>query len=605
MSELRAPSPLAFDSDAATDFDVVICGGGLSGLTLAKQLRYEYPRLRVAVVERTARPLPAACHKVGESSVELGSQYFESLGLTEYLLERQLVKFGLRFFPGGGALPIDQRCELGPSAEPIVRSYQLDRGTFEEDLRGMCEAEGVTLFEGAKVREVELHSGTEPHRVRFERDGETTTLVTRWVVDATGRNAVIKRQLKMARGTNHSANAGWFRIEGRFDINELYETDAWKAAPGAEERWRSTNHLMGKGYWVWIIPLAGPRTSIGVVVHDHVHAFDRVRTYERAMDFIREFEPHLARRLEDKPPLDFRCLHGYSHGVARAWSGDRWAIVGEAGAFVDPLYSPGSDFIAFANCFTSELIHADLQGEELDAFAMQLNGQYRSLVNGALSLFRDSATVYGHAKAMTLKVFWDNFSYWSFPCQYFQQGMYRLRGAEHDAVANCGVRFVELSEYVQALVQTLAERHPMQEIPAGFVGVPAYPSVPVDAHLALQNTMTREETIAYMQQRLEEAEALVGEYVVRMVLEYGPDEGLALLEAAGFQRWNLRLPADRIASEDTRGLARRKALDRVARDIERNLGRVDLHPEWRVGLERLYQGRAVAPRVPEGAAQAS
>ena len=86
-------------------WDVVICGGGLAGLLLAMQLRQEAPELSVAVLERTERPLPDAAHKVGESSVELGSQYLERLGLEPYLLERHLIKFALRFFPGGGDRP--------------------------------------------------------------------------------------------------------------------------------------------------------------------------------------------------------------------------------------------------------------------------------------------------------------------------------------------------------------------------------------------------------------------------------------------------------------------------------------------------------------------
>src|SRR5690349_7123267 len=144
-------------------FDVVICGGGLAGLTLGLQLRREHPSLRVLVVEKTSRPLPPGCHKVGESSVELGSSYFESLGLKEYLKEKQLFKFGLRFFPGGGHLPLEKRFEIGPMQEPIVPSYQLDRGTFESDLRGFYEEAGGTLVEGAMVREVDLKPGAEPH----------------------------------------------------------------------------------------------------------------------------------------------------------------------------------------------------------------------------------------------------------------------------------------------------------------------------------------------------------------------------------------------------------------------------------------------------------
>ena len=64
---------------------MLVAGGGLAGLTLARQLRQTHPELSVLVVEKTKRPLPAAAHKVGESSVELGSQYLERLGLRDYL----------------------------------------------------------------------------------------------------------------------------------------------------------------------------------------------------------------------------------------------------------------------------------------------------------------------------------------------------------------------------------------------------------------------------------------------------------------------------------------------------------------------------------------
>jgi hypothetical protein len=77
-------------TDTALDsFDAVIMGGGLAGLTLALQLRQRFADLRVLVLERRAHPVPHAAHKVGESSVEIGAHYFDTvLGLKAHMDER-------------------------------------------------------------------------------------------------------------------------------------------------------------------------------------------------------------------------------------------------------------------------------------------------------------------------------------------------------------------------------------------------------------------------------------------------------------------------------------------------------------------------------------
>lgn len=592
-----------------SEFDIVICGGGLAGLTLARQLRRSHPALSILVAERTTRPLPDAAHKVGESSVELGSRYLEQIGLRDYLVEHHLFKFGLRFFPGGGQRPLEQRSELGPAREPIVPSYQIDRGRFENDLRGMLVEDGVTLVEGVKASVVLLAPGEDLHEVELRpvrnprasavesNEPEPTEAETgsrrircRWLIDATGRAALLRKRMKLTRGTRHPANASWFRVGGVVDITKLVPESerSWHDVEWAPHRWRSTNHLMGPGYWAWIIPLSSGNTSIGVVVHDEHYGFDEIRTLDRTRAFLREHEPVLARALgdesagqidgetgeytEDHPVLDFGALRSYSHNVARSWSADRWAIVGEAGAFVDPLYSPGTDFIAFTNSFTEEMIRCDLEGGDLETRARELSALYRSIVSGGVDLYRDAADIYGHADALLAKVYWDNLAYWSYPCQFFIQELYRQTGPALAEIVPVGQRYSQLTLHLQQLFAAWAKLSPCEPKP-GFRGMPGFPSVLIDAHLALQDEMTPDETLAYMKSRLVESEEIAGEILLRVMDEVGPDKVDALLDQAKVRDWGIVVSDERVAAFDTIGIARRRALRPLARDVERTLGR--------------------------------
>jgi flavin-dependent dehydrogenase len=561
-------------------WDVVICGGGLAGLLLARQLRREMSHLRVCVVERSARPLPDAAHKVGESSVELGCQYFLRLGLRDYMQARQLPKMGLRFFPGGGDLPLHLRSEIGPCAEPIVPSFQIDRGRIEDDLRGFLDEDGTTLIEGAKVTAIDLGTAGAMHRIAYEQDGAVHELTAKWVVDATGRNALVRKRHELTRPSRHVASSGWYRIRGRFDINCLVpksETE-WHGRPLGEQRWLSTNHFMGAGYWVWVIPLATGNTSIGVVIHEDTHDYRNIAGLEATQAFIRTHEPHLWKELASAEVLDFLCLRNYSYSVAQAWSPDRWALVGVAGAFVDPLYSPGNDFIALSNCFTVEMLRADAAGEDLAAKATFLNGQYRALLLGSFELFRQAAPVFGHPSAMATKVFWNNFVYWSYTCQYYRQELFRATGDDQTRVAAIGRRFLELTCSMENLLHAWARSAPEPQR-AVFLQAPAFPSVLIEAHTAVGSTMSVAEALAYMEHRLAQGLEIIGEIVLRIVQSIGPEHGRALLEEVKFASWKVPIPRQRLALEGLPSLERRHKLPDLARDVERGLGPVRRHTD--------------------------
>jgi hypothetical protein len=375
---------------------------------------------------------------------------------------------------------------------------------------------------------------------------------------------------------------------GRVDISTFVPrndaTREWHTRPGAEGRWRSTNHFMGEGYWAWVIPLSSGNTSIGLVVHDQVHGFDVVRTLEKTQNFLLKHEPVLEEALRDFKVLDYCCLHGYSHDVERSWSTERWALVGEAGAFVDPLYSPGSDFIAFANTFTVEAIRTDFAGEDLALRVQEFNLRYRALVLGAVELFRNAAPVYGHARAMAAKVYWDNFAYWSFMAQYFFQKLYLLHDPMHGKLIDIGLRFAQLSGYMQSMFRAWAELDTRPGKPE-FVGTPRFPSLLVDAYLDLRLKLSPEEMLERLTLRIAQGEQMAAELVLRVLIELGPQAGQELLKRAGAAGWDIRYSAARIEAEGLTGVARRRALPLVAKDAERSLGSLARHPDWRAALQ--------------------
>jgi flavin-dependent dehydrogenase len=411
-------------------YDVMIAGGGLAGLTLARQLHLEAPQVRVLICEKRRHPVREAAFKVGESSVEIGAHYFKTIVNLEALLERDhLPKLGLRyFFPYEDNRDLARRVELGTASFPPVPSFQLDRGRLENSLLKMAREDGTTVLDGTSVREIEL--GDPLHRMVVDAADGSHTVRARWLVDSSGRAGLLKRKLGLARPASHAANACWFRFPDRLRVDDWSDDPAWQARVSTRQRWLSTNHLMGAGYWVWLIPLGSGSTSVGIVADPALHPFHRLNRFERAVDWLREFEPQCAEVVVAHAPTlqDFLALQHFAHGCARVFSPDRWAMTGESGVFTDPFYSPGSDFIAIGNDFTTDLVTRDLRGEDTRERAEVFNLTHLRLFNAFLKLYDGQYPLMGNAQVMTAKVAWDNAAYWSITALLFFQR--RLRRPE-------------------------------------------------------------------------------------------------------------------------------------------------------------------------------
>ncbi len=442
-------------------------GGGLAGLTLALQLKQKFEGLDVLVVERRAHPVPEAAHKVGESSVEIGAHYFSKvLGLQAHLDSAQLRKFGFRFFFSEGRRDIDQVTEIGASRFLSVPSYQIDRGIFENFLGQEALRRGVRFVDNALVRQIDMGKGDAPHHVRLEVAGVAHEVSARWLVDACGRAGLLKRKLGLEQANAHQANAVWFRIKDRIEIDRWSDSPEWRnRCDPPDSRWLSTNHLVGAGYWVWLIPLASGSHSVGIVADPRLHSLESINTFEKAMTWLERWQPRLFDELDTKRELlqDFAFFRNFSYGCKQVFSAERWALTGEAGLFLDPFYSPGSDFIGIGNTFITELIALDRAGQRLGAHAQLYDQIYHSFYESTLALYTDQYPLFGDPEVLPVKVIWDYTYYWGVLAQFFFQGRITdlaALGALRDELAECQRLNLAVQNFMRAWSGFSAKRNP-------------------------------------------------------------------------------------------------------------------------------------------------
>jgi len=337
-------------------YDVAIIGGGLAGNLVARQLRRQLPDLSVAVFEKARRPH----YKVGESTVEIASHYLvRRLGLSRYLYEQQLPKNGLRFFFDTEARDgeLTQLSEMGSTAFGYLPSFQVDRARLEVDMRAMNAADGVELLDG-RVKALDVETG------RFEvldEAGVRRPAQARYVIDASGRAGVIAKRRGLWQPRQHAIGAAWGRFRGVVDMDDL-GPESWRARVNHTSRVMSTNHFCYPGYWIWFIPLGGGLTSVGVVI-DKAQWTPSMQQAEGFQAFLGQHRA-VAELLAPAQLVDVLSYRQLAYGSAQ-YLGPGWACIGEAAAFSDPLYSPGSDFIALENDFVVDLVGRELAGEDV------------------------------------------------------------------------------------------------------------------------------------------------------------------------------------------------------------------------------------------------
>ncbi|MDP9254821.1 MAG: NAD(P)/FAD-dependent oxidoreductase [Verrucomicrobiota bacterium] len=391
------------------DYDAVIIGGAFSGAATALMLKRKRPDARVLIVEKTQE----FDRKVGESTTELSSCYMTRiLGLNHHLGHEQLAKQGLRmWFCNRADQPFDDCVEIGARYQTRLQTFQVDRAKLDSHMLQLaCEA-GCELWRPAKVTRCEL-AGENGQQISVIVDGEDRNVTARWVIDASGRAALLPRKLGHFRAnTEHPINAVWARFTGVKDWDSYEWRERFPDYANACRTSRSwaTNHLMGHGWWCWIIPLRGGDVSAGLVYDPRIFTLpdgsnlgDRLHSHILNHPVGREIFGQA--KIVEHDVHAFSALPYHSEKVCD----DGWAVVGDAAGFLDPLYSPGLDFCSYTSYYVGDLVARSLSGENVSDRLHYYNEQfpitYRSWFE---TLYKDKYYYMGDADLMSAALLLD------------------------------------------------------------------------------------------------------------------------------------------------------------------------------------------------------
>ena len=402
-------------------FDVVIFGAGLAGLTLSRHLLRESDK-RILVLDKSAK-IPVARQKYGESTVQVGAYYFAKvLDLEEYLWHEHFMKYNLRFYfktPGRDNQRFEDYSQTYIRNFSNIPCYQLDRNRFEADVLRLNQADPrFTLVAPAENIRVTL-SESGSHTINYGHDERQVVVHADWVVDTTGRSRMLARRMELREPTpiNHGSAFMW--VEGTVDIEKLTDSSPREIRLNKNRRvtghiphWLATNHFMGEGFWFWVIPLR-KMTSLGLVYDNRLLDGRQLTAAESFRDWVcREF-PLFAQDLPHRRIMDFNTLKSFAHGCTQTINASRWAMSGESGRFTDPLYSPGSDFIAFHNTLIVDAILCDdprKLARKCWLAEMMMQSYYTSL----MPTFATTYDALGDQETFVLKYTWELSVYFSF-----------------------------------------------------------------------------------------------------------------------------------------------------------------------------------------------
>ena len=327
--------------------DVVVIGAGPAGAVAAAFLRQQ--GRRVLVLEREQFPR----FSIGESLLPQSMEYLEAAGLLRDVVEAGFQhKNGAAFAWGDRYTAFDFRDKFSPG---WATTYQVERASFDKVLADAAARQGAEIRYRHAVTAVDV-AGDRPRVCVRGPDGSTYDVESRFLLDASGFGRTLARLLDLetpsdfpVRGALVTHVADGFAVGGPFDRSKI----------------RVTVHPQRPDVWFWTIPFSSGRCSLGVVADQAFLARYAGSDIERLRAIVAE-EPGLSALLKDAAwDTPARSLVGWSANVKSLW-GRHFALLGNAGEFLDPVFSSGITIALKSAALASQCIAREFAGEPVD-----------------------------------------------------------------------------------------------------------------------------------------------------------------------------------------------------------------------------------------------